>query len=111
MTRLNLPHGCRRPCRSQAISDSLVMLRPEGNRSVRHFILELERLQEKLLEMGGFVEGSIHASIATLIEREERHAEKVWQHEARINQCEIEIDDLATQLLALQQPMARDLRF
>lgn len=78
---------------------------------MRHFILELERLQEKLLEMGVLVEGSIHASIATLIERDEKHAERVWQNEARINQSEIEIDDLATQLLALQQPMARDLRF
>jgi phosphate transport system protein len=87
------------------------MLRPERHPPVRHFILELERLQQKLLEMGGLVERSIHASIATLIERDERHAEKVWQHEARINQSEIEIDDLATQLLALQQPMARDLRF
>jgi phosphate transport system protein len=78
---------------------------------LRHFIQELERLQEKLLEMGGLVEGAIHDSVATLVERDEKYAEKVWQNEARINQSEIEIDDLATQLLALQQPMARDLRF
>lgn len=78
---------------------------------MRHFIQELDRLQERLLEMGGLVESSIHESIATLIERDENRAEKVWENEARINQSEIEIDDLATQLLALQQPMARDLRF
>lgn len=78
---------------------------------MRHFIQELDRLQERLLEMGGLVESSIHESIATLIERDENRAEKVWENEARINQSEIEIDDLATRLLALQQPMARDLRF
>jgi phosphate transport system protein len=35
----------------------------------------------------------------------------VLRNEIFINRCEIEIDDQATRLLALQQPMARDLRF
>ena len=61
--------------------------------------------------MGGLVESSIHESVLTLVERNASHAEVVWQNEARINHFEIEIDDRATALLALQQPMARDLRF
>lgn len=61
--------------------------------------------------MGGLVESSIHASVLTLVERRSRYAEAVWRNETRINQAEIDIDDLATRLLALQQPMARDLRF
>ena len=78
---------------------------------MRHFLQELEDLQQKLLAMGGLVESSIHASILTLVERNARHAEIVWQSEAQINQSEIEVDDFATRLFALQQPMARDLRF
>ncbi len=35
----------------------------------------------------------------------------IWQAEQRINQLDIEIDGFATRLLALHQPVARDLRF
>ncbi len=78
---------------------------------MRHFVQELEELQQRLLEMGGLVESSIHASVLALVERRSLYAELVWRNEARTNRAEIEIDDLATRLLALQQPMASDLRF
>ena len=77
---------------------------------MRHFVQELDDLQQRLLEMGGLVESSIHESVLTLVDRNASHAEVVWRNEARINRCEIEIDDLAIRLLALQQPMAGDLR-
>jgi len=77
---------------------------------VRHFIEELEELQKRLLEMGGLVESAIHDSVVSLTEKDEERARKVLFNEARINQMEIEIDDLVTRLLALHQPMARDLR-
>ena len=76
-----------------------------------HFREELEELQSKLLEMGGLVEASIHNSVYALVERNEQKAKEVMWAEALINQKEIEIDELATRLLALFQPMARDLRF
>ncbi len=76
-----------------------------------HFREELEELQSKLLEMAGLVEASIHNSVYALVERDEDKAKEVMWAEALINQKEIEIDDLATRLLALFQPMARDLRF
>ena len=76
-----------------------------------HFREELEELQSKLLEMGGLVEASIHNSIYALVERDEDRAKEVMWGEAQINQKEIEIDELATRMLALFQPMARDLRF
>lgn len=60
--------------------------------------------------MGGLVESSIHESVLILIDRNASHADAVWLNEARINRCEIEIDDFAIRLLALQQPMAGDLR-
>ncbi len=78
---------------------------------MRSFILELEGLQNKILEMGGLVETSIHSSIRSLVEREDRLMADIWATETRINQLDIEIDEFATKLLALHQPVAKDLRF
>jgi phosphate transport system protein len=78
---------------------------------VRHFIEELEDLQGRLLEMGTLVESAIHNSVRALMERSEALAQQVLGNEDRINHLEIEIDELSVRLLALQQPMAKDLRF
>jgi phosphate transport system protein len=76
-----------------------------------HFREELDELQGRLLEMAGFVESAIHRSVAALVQRDEQSAKEVLWQEALINQKDIEIDEHATRLLALHQPMARDLRF
>ena len=78
---------------------------------MRHFLEELEDLQERLLEMGGVVEFAIRRSVSALVDRDEAAAQDVLRSEARINQMEIEIDDFAVRLLARHQPMAKDLRF
>jgi phosphate transport system protein len=78
---------------------------------LRHFVEELDYLRSRLLEMSGLVEDSVYRSVLALTEKDPQQAQKVLQNEAEINRMEIEIDDLATQLLALQQPMATDLRF
>src|SRR5579871_3088673 len=61
--------------------------------------------------MGGQVESAIHRSVRALVDRDAELARQVLRDEARINQMEIEIDNLTTRLFALRQPMARDLRF
>jgi phosphate transport system protein len=61
--------------------------------------------------MSGLVESAIYRSVLSLVEKDEPQANLVLQNEARINQMEIEIDDMATRLLALEQPVATDLRF
>ena len=76
-----------------------------------HFREELDELQNKLLEMAGLVESAIHRSVCALVDRDEQQAKEVLWKEAQINQKDIEIDELATRLLALYQPMARDMRF
>ena len=75
-----------------------------------HFREELDELQKKLLEMGGLVEAAIHNSVYALVERDEDRAKEVMWNEAQVNQREMEIDEVATRMLALFQPMARDLR-
>src|SRR5579862_1866688 len=61
--------------------------------------------------MAGLVETAIHQSVSALVQRNERTAQEVLWKEALINQKDIEVDDFATRLLALYQPMARDMRF
>jgi phosphate transport system protein len=77
---------------------------------VRHFVEELEQLKTKLLEMSSLVEAAIQRSISAVIHKDRSAAEEVFRNEARINDIEIEIDEFAINLLALQQPMAADLR-
>jgi len=78
---------------------------------IRPFVNELGDLQNKILEMGGLVETSIHNTIRSLVERDEKLMHGIWETENRINQLDIEIDECATRLLALHQPVAKDLRF
>jgi len=78
---------------------------------LRHFLEELEELNNRLLEMSGLVEESIYRSVCAVINRDAQAAQTVFQNETRINQLEVQIDNIAIALLALQQPMAVDLRF
>jgi phosphate transport system protein len=78
---------------------------------LQHLREELEELNNRLLEMSGLVEDSIDRSVKAVVERDSQAASIVFQNETRINQLEVQIDNIAIRLLALQQPMAVDLRF
>ncbi len=67
----------------------------------RHFEVELQAIREKLLAMGSLAESMIHTSVRALVDRDEALVQAVLAHEE-------EMDLLR---LALQQPMASDLRF
>lgn len=77
---------------------------------MRHFSVELEELNQSLLQMGGLVEQSIRRSVQSVVDREKEVAKQVMRDEERINQMQLEIDAATTRLLALNQPVARDLR-
>ena len=77
---------------------------------LRHFAEEHDDLRHRLLEMSGLVEDAVYRSVLTLLEKNAGHAPQVLMHEARINQMQMEIDARATRLLALQTPVATDLR-
>ena len=61
--------------------------------------------------MGGLAETMIHQSVRALVDRDERLVQTVLAHEEEMDLLCIEIDDRCFTLLALQQPMASDLRF
>lgn len=71
----------------------------------------LDELKEKLLRMGGLAEQAIDRATEAYRTRDAKYCQMVLTSEADINQAEREIDELALDLLAMQQPMAVDLRF
>ena len=82
------------------------MERPE-----RHFDKEEERLKETILRMGSAVEAAIVDALRALTERDPDVAREVLDRDEEIDQLELEIDRICTDIIALYQPAARDLRF
>jgi phosphate transport system protein len=77
---------------------------------MRHFAEELEELKQALLEMAALVESSIHTAVQALVEHDDRLAHRVIEDESLINKMELDLDARVTRLLALNQPVAGDLR-
>jgi phosphate transport system protein len=71
----------------------------------------LDELRSKLLAMGGLAEQAVDRACQAYIDRDLKRCHLVLENESLINVAEREIDELAFDLLALQQPMAVDLRF
>jgi phosphate transport system protein len=71
----------------------------------------LDELKQKLLEMGGMAESAVEMATGAYLRRDASLCEKVFAREKEINAFERRIDELALDLLAMQQPMAIDLRF
>src|SRR5579859_3296997 len=71
----------------------------------------LDELKERLLAMGGMAEQAVDKAVEGYRRRDPDMCREVFRLEALINTAEREIDELALDLLALQQPMAVDLRF
>lgn len=77
----------------------------------KRFHQSLDELKEKLLVMAGFAEQAIQRSIEAYRTRDPQLVELVRRSEPAINRLEREIDSTALDLLAMEQPMAVDLRF
>jgi len=80
-------------------------------RPERHFEKEEERLKETILRLGSAVEAAIVDAIRALTDRDPEMAREVIVRDEEIDQLELEIDQLCTDIIALYQPAARDLRF
>ncbi len=71
----------------------------------------LDELKDRLLRMGGMAESAVERAVQAYTRRDILLCKSVLTGEAAINNAEREIDELALDLLAMQQPMAVDLRF
>jgi phosphate transport system protein len=74
-----------------------------------YFDDDLANFKEKLLLMGSYAESAVSQAVQSLVERNDTLALQVQANDDLIDQLEVEIDDLAINLLA-KAPLASDLR-
>jgi phosphate transport system protein len=77
---------------------------------IKSYDEELRRLESLITEMGGLAESQLAASIEAVARRDPDLAASVVEGDARVDRLEREVDAAVVRLLALRQPMARDLR-
>jgi len=77
----------------------------------QEFEAELRTLKDRLLAMGGRCEQMISTATRAFDDRDEALAMEVMNADRRMNEDELAVDELAVRILALRQPVGRDLRF
>ncbi|MCF7793691.1 MAG: phosphate signaling complex protein PhoU [Candidatus Cloacimonetes bacterium] len=71
---------------------------------------QIQELKKSIIEQANKVEKMIQLSMAGLLERDEKKLAEVFDLEDEINKRELEIEEEATTLIALQKPEAKNLR-
>lgn len=79
--------------------------------AIRHFHDQLAALKQRLLDMSDLATSLLDMAVDALLARDGSIAEAVIAGDRAIDALEIEIEEQAIGMLALHQPMARDLRF
>lgn len=77
----------------------------------RHLDEELKELHKDILKMGALAEEAIYKSIEALKNRDKALAKSIIDNDAGVDKLELAIDEKCIDLIALHQPMAKDLRF
>src|SRR5579862_8904345 len=77
----------------------------------RHFHEQLAELKQRLLEMSQRAEELVDLAVDSLQDRDEAKAQMVIATDPELDSMEVDVEQRAIALLALQQPMAKDLRF
>ncbi len=76
-----------------------------------HFQQQLTELKDKLLAMAALAQQAVGASVDAYLQRDAGLCQYVRENETAINSAQREVDEMAYELLAKEQPMAIDLRF
>lgn len=74
------------------------------------FARELDQIQQEVVAMGAMVDEAVHASIDALKQRDLEKAREIIANDIQINKKRWDIEEQCLQLIATQQPLAKDLR-
>jgi phosphate transport system protein len=83
----------------------------DAHTGFRHFHDQLAQLKQRMLDMSEMAKSLLDLSVEAMLARDQEKAEAVIAGDRELDKLELEVEDQAIALLALQQPMARDLRF
>ena len=76
-----------------------------------HFHQQLAELKDKLMAMAALAQQAVETAVDAFLQRDKGLCKFVKQNERAINTAQRELDEMAYELLAKEQPMAIDLRF
>jgi phosphate transport system protein len=76
-----------------------------------HFQQQLAELKDKILAMAALAQQAVQSAVEAYLQRDEALCAYVRENETAINTAQRELDEMAYELLAKEQPMAIDLRF
>lgn len=76
----------------------------------RKFDEQLHALKNKVVAMGNTAQAMVRDSMKALVERDEKCVKSVLANEDKLDQFQVDIDNEAVRLLAIQSPVAHDLR-
>jgi phosphate transport system protein len=82
----------------------------DGSTTRKTFDAQLRDLEQQLLKMGSFVEGMLDTAMQALIHQDLTLADDVIRRDDIADAMDLEIETSCMRLLALQQPMSKDLR-
>lgn len=77
----------------------------------RHFHYEIDRLQQRLLTMSSMVEDRVRKACSVIESGDVNLAKKIIKSDWEIDEMEMEIEEECLKIMALYQPVAKDLRF
>jgi phosphate transport system protein len=77
---------------------------------VKSFHEELRRLNDTITEMGRLAESQLATALEAVVQRDGDLAASVVECDTKVDQLQRDVDNLAVRVLALRQPVARDLR-
>ena len=77
----------------------------------KQFDAEMEAIRSGVLAMGGLVESQLNRAISLLERDDEEAVDQVGADEKQINQMQVNLDQMCSQIIARRQPTAIDLRF
>src|ERR1700744_3972190 len=93
------------------ITSCTIIRRSLGTVPRIHFHQQLAELKDKLLAMAALSQQAVESAVEAYLRRDSGICQYVRENETAINAAQREVDEMAYELLAKEQPMAVDLRF
>ncbi len=76
-----------------------------------HMQREIDKLKKKILALSAVVEDTLRESMKAVEDRDARLADEIIAKDHEIDEIEVDVEEDCLKILALYQPVARDLRF
>ncbi|MEO8186522.1 MAG: phosphate signaling complex protein PhoU [Burkholderiaceae bacterium] len=83
---------------------------PTGDHSIKKYDEELEAIRSRVLQMGGLVESQVRTALNAFETADQQLAQQAIDADRRVNELEMDVDQMVNYVIARRQPTAGDLR-